>query len=352
MSYSIPSVAEILKNTSNGKHKFEVVSLFAGGGGSSTGYRMAGGKVLAINEFVPQAQETYKANYPDVHIISDDIRQISGAKILDLIGKKENELDLLDGSPPCSAFSMAGKRNKNWGKVKAYSSTKQANVEDLFFDFTRVLREIKPKTFIAENVAGLCYGKAKGYLNDILREMNDAGYIVKVKLIDALWLGVPQRRKRTIFVGIRKDLWLDKYKNRTHPRPHKKIVTLGEAFKGLKFTDQDRIETDETKYAVYKLLKTLVAGRQHYKRFNLVKLSPTDASYCITATSGTKGAARPMHWDNRALTIGETKRIMSVPDDFILTGTYGEKTERLGRMVAPFMMKEVSSNLQSLGVFK
>jgi DNA (cytosine-5)-methyltransferase 1 len=347
--YLIPTVKELLKSTEGGSHKFEVVSLFAGGGGSSTGYRMAGGKVLAINEFIPEAIATYQANWPTTKILPGDIRKLTGEDILKAIGKESGQVDILDGSPPCSAFSTAGSREKGWGKTKSYSDASQSNVEDLFFEYIRILRDIKPKVFVAENVSGLAKGVAKGYLNQILRELRVSGYTVTCKILDAKWLGVPQSRTRTIFVGIRNDLWRDSMKGKTHPAPQERVVTLEQAFKGLTFTDSDKAETDISKYSVYKLLQGLARGTAHKKRFSLHKNHPKKPSCCITATTGSKGAANPCHWDNRAFSVSEVKRIMSVPDDYALTGTYQQKVERLGRMVAPFMMKAVAEQILSLG---
>lgn len=348
--YKIQTVEELRKNTSSGNHKFEVVSLFAGGGGSSTGYRMAGGKILAINEFIPEAVNTYRANWPETKIISDDIRKTSAEDILNLIGRKSGELDLLDGSPPCSAFSTAGKMDKNWGKTKKYSDAIQSNVEDLFYEYIRILQGIKPKVFIAENVSGLVKGASKGYFNDIISKMRKAGYVVSCKVLDARWLGVPQRRARTIFVGIRADLWRDEYKGKLHPKPFLKQVTLAEAFNGLNFTDEDAKQTDISAYSVYLRLKKLAPGEADKNWFNLVKCSPVDVSYCVLATGGNIGAASIKHWDNRAFTISEVKRIMSVPDDYVLTGNFQQQYERLGRMVAPLMMKAVAENLLAIGV--
>lgn len=348
--YKIQTVQELRKSTLGGSHKFEVVSLFAGGGGSSTGYRMAGGKILAVNEFIPEAVDTYRANWPETEIISDDIRKISANDILTLIGKKPGELDLLDGSPPCSAFSTAGKMDKNWGKTKKYSDAVQSNVEDLFYEYIRILEGIKPKVFIAENVSGLVKGASKGYFNDIISKMRMAGYVVSCKVLDARWLGVPQRRARTIFVGVRADLWRDDYKGKMHPKPLQKQVTLEEAFTGLVFTDEDAKDTNISAYSVYSRLKKLAPGQEDKVRFNLKKCSPVDVSYCVLATGGNLGAASAKHWDNRAFTISEVKRIMSVPDDYVLTGNFQQQYERLGRMVAPLMMKAVAENLLSQGV--
>lgn len=149
--YIVPSVAEIKTAAACNKPKFEAVSLFAGGGGSSTGYRMAGGKILAINEFIPEAINTYQANWPDTIILPGDVRKLTPEHILAQIGKDKGQLDLLDGSPPCSAFSTAGAREKGWGKTKKYSDSEQKNVEDLFLNIYEFYagqcqRSLLPKT--------------------------------------------------------------------------------------------------------------------------------------------------------------------------------------------------------------
>lgn len=184
---------------------FNAVSTFSGCGGSSLGYKMAGFKVLWANEFIPAAQEVYRLNHPSTILDTRDIRQVQPQDILDAIGMKPGELDLFDGSPPCASFSTAGKREAGWGKVKAYSDTKQ-RTDDLFFEYARLLRGIQPKVFVAENVSGLVKGTAKGYFKLILEELKGCGYNVKAKVLDAQWLGVPQMRQRLIFVGVRHDL--------------------------------------------------------------------------------------------------------------------------------------------------
>lgn len=350
-NYIVPSVAEIKAAAALNKPKFEAVSLFAGGGGSSTGYRMAGGKILAINEFIPEAINTYRANWPDTIILPGDVRKLTPEHILSEIGKSKGELDLLDGSPPCSAFSTAGAREKGWGKTKKYSDSEQKNVEDLFFEYIRILQGVMPKVFVAENVAGLTKGTAKGYLNEILRELRNSGYQVSCKILDAKWLGVPQSRNRTIFVGVRNDLWRVDYKDNLHPKPSTKTICLEDAFAGLLFTDKDKQETDLSRFKVLSLLKTLKPGQTHDKAFTLVKASKYGQSPCIKATTGKIGARESYHWDNRAFSVAEIKRIMSVPDDYVLTGTYQQQVERLGRMVAPFMMRAVADNLCRIGVF-
>ena len=141
--YQVPSMESIRAMPWNG---FNAISTFSGGGGSSTGYRMAGFRVLWASEFIDAARDTYRANMAP-HTILDgrDIRQVKGSDILDAIKMQPGELDLFDGSPPCASFSTAGKRESGWGKVKKYSD-KEQRTDDLFFEFVRLIREVKPKT--------------------------------------------------------------------------------------------------------------------------------------------------------------------------------------------------------------
>ena len=163
---------------------FTVMSTFAGGGGSSTGYRLAGGKILAINEFVPEAQNTYRENYPNTTIVPGDIKKLTGTYLMEQANIGVSELDILDGSPPCSAFSVAGAmvqggHSKGFNQTKKYSDGKKIeNIEDLFFEFLRVAEYIKPKVIVGENVAGLTMGEAKDcllYTSPSPRDQRGAG---------------------------------------------------------------------------------------------------------------------------------------------------------------------------------
>jgi DNA (cytosine-5)-methyltransferase 1 len=117
-------------------------------------------------------------------------------------------LDILDGSPPCSSFSMAGNREDDWGKEKKFREGQSDQILDtLFFDFIDLAKRLQPKVIIAENVKGLLLGEAKGYVNKILQEFDKSGYFVRYDLLDASKMGVPQRRERVFFSAIRKDLY-------------------------------------------------------------------------------------------------------------------------------------------------
>jgi DNA (cytosine-5)-methyltransferase 1 len=212
LPYRVPSMGEIEATPWNGRR---VASLFAGCGGSSLGYRLAGFRVAWANEFIDAAADVYALNARAGTVIDRrDVRDLKPEDLLDAAGLAAGELDVLDGSPPCASFSTAGRRSLTWGKVRKYSDTTQRS-DDLFFEYARLLRGVKPKAFVAENVSGLVKGVSKGYFIEILRELKSCGYRVAVKLLDAQWLGVPQARLRAIFVGVREDLAVEP----RHPAP-------------------------------------------------------------------------------------------------------------------------------------
>lgn len=375
--YRVASMEEINAIAWNG---FNAISTFSGCGGSSLGYKMAGFKVLWASEFVPAAQETYRANHPGTILDTRDIRQVQPEEILGAIGLKAGELDLFDGSPPCASFSTAGKREAGWGKVKAYSDTKQ-RTDDLFFECARLVKGIQPKVFVAENVSGLVKGTAKGYFLEILQVLKDCGYNVKAKLLDAQWLGVPQMRQRVIFVGVRNDLgvapafpkplsyqytvrdaipWIVQVEeanglNSKGQNGHRMLDTEGVPFPTVQAQRHGRVaasclvevETDISRYAIGKLWDEIEPGEAHKKRFSLVKPSLTRPCNTIDTGSGKEGQmqsrAGVVHpTEKRKFSIAELKRICAFPDDFILTGTYAQQWERLGRAVPPVMMFHIA----------
>ena len=353
---------------------FNVLSTFAGGGGSSTGYRLAGGKILAINEFVPEAQNTYRENYPNTLIIPGDIKKLTGKDFMINTGLKPGELDLLDGSPPCSAFSMAGsvshgKGNTHadaFGKKKKYSDIEGVeNVEDLFFEFLRIADELKPKVIIGENVEGLTMGEAKEYFHKIQNTFEDIGYLVVADVLNASYFGVPQARKRTFFIAVREDVaekiginFMTMYQ--LYPEKNTKQTTLGEAINDVVNEDQEEIDLLLEKLgpqtAVGKTLakmpkdpdKVLTGMDYHDKghHFNLKRCSLRKPSPTITAMGNYPGVAGTCHpLEDRKFTIKELKRIMSLPEDFKLTGQHKQQSERIGRMVPPLMMKALAESV-------
>lgn len=349
--YKVPTMKEIEAIPWNG---FNVCSTFSGGGGSCLGYRMAGYRVLYANEFVEEACKTYKENHHSSFLDSRDIRTVTGRDILEKIGLEKGELDIFDGSPPCCAFSTAGKREAGWGKAREYSDGKKQVIDDLFFEYARLVNEIQPKVFIAENVSGLAKGKAKGYLKLIYNALKDNGYNVSVSVLNAKFFGVPQSRERTIFIGVRNDFNLEP----KYPKPRNQIVPLRTALAGLEQDEKQRshlIESERTKnrYNVLRKIpknpKKVTSGSKYANGsyFNLIRESMYEPCSTICASNGKESASGNCHpLEDRKFTIPELKRIMSIPDDFILTGTYPQQWERLGRMVPPLMMKAISETVR------
>lgn len=339
--YRVPTMAEIRALPPNG---FSVASLFSGTGGSSLGYRMAGFRVVYASEFVEAARDSYRAN-AEPHTIIDprDIRLVTPESILEAIGLDPGALDLLDGSPPCASFSTAGKRARYWGKVKKYSDRAQ-RTDDLFFEFVRILRGVRPKTFVAENVSGLVKGVAKGYFLEILKELKASGYRVAAKVLDAQWLGVPQARQRLIFVGVREDLGLDP----VHPRPLPYRYTIRDALDGLEHgSAYIEPETDISRFAIGREWAKIGPGGQSKKFFQLVRPSLDAPSPTVTASGGSGSIASVTHpTEKRKFSIAELRRICSFPDDFVLTGPYPQQWERLGRAVPPVMMRHIAETVR------
>ena len=350
--------------------KFTVISTFAGGGGSSTGYRLAGGDILLINEFVEAAIETYTANFPDTKVLVDDIKKYSSEDFLNMAGIKKGELDILDGSPPCSAFSISGSREKGWDKEKKYSDGKvQSAIEDLFYEFIRIAKGIQPKVIIAENVKGITFGKAIEKLNAFINEFEDIGYNVTYKVLNAADYGVPQGRERTIFICVRDDVCDDiglSFLNINSIFPNSTVnkhITMNQAIGDIENDEEevqmllDFVQGSYQKKFIEPLpfnpKKPTKPSDPQFRDwnpkgscFNMIRPSPDLPSPTLTQQGQKRGMSGVFHpAANRKLTIKECKRIMAFPEDFKLTGDFDQQVERLGRAVAPLMYKEVANSI-------
>ena len=350
--------------------KFTAISCFAGGGGSSTGYRLAGGDILLINEFVESAVETYTANFPDTKVLVDDIKEYTADDFLNMAGVAKGELDILDGSPPCSAFSVAGKREKGWGKEKNYSDgKKQVAIEDLFYEFIRIAEGVQPKVIVAENVKGITFGEAKPKLNSFVNEFERIGYNVTYKVLNGADYGVPQARERTIFICVRNDVadaigmsFLNIYN--IFPTPTvEKHISMREAISDIENDEEEvqmLLDFVEGSYQKKFIEPIPFNPKKHTKPsdpqfrewnpkascFNMIRPCPDMPSPTLTQQGQKRGMSGVFHPEaNRKLTIKECKRLMGFPEDFQLLGEFDQQVERLGRAVAPLMYKAVANSI-------
>lgn len=189
------------------KDKGKVFSCFACGGGSTMGYKLAGFDVIGCNEIDPKMMKCYIENHNPKYTFLEDIRKLLHRE--DLPEELYN-LDILDGSPPCSTFSISGSREDAWGKERKFREGQKSQILDtLFFDFIALAKRLQPKVVIAENVKGLLLGNAIDYVRRIYKDFETAGYYCQHFLLDASKMGVPQKRERVFFVCIRHDLGLN-----------------------------------------------------------------------------------------------------------------------------------------------
>jgi DNA (cytosine-5)-methyltransferase 1 len=191
------------------------------------GYKLAGFDVLGGVEIDPEMMAVYRANHNPKYSYLMGVQEFKKETNLP---KELYYLDILDGSPPCSSFSMAGSREDAWGKNKKFREG-QANqvLDDLFFEFIQIAKLLQPKIVVSENVKGLIQGNAKGYVEMIFKQFHEAGYDTQLFLLNAAKMGVPQKRERTFFISRRKDLNLPKLVLNFN----EKEILVKEAFKDL-----------------------------------------------------------------------------------------------------------------------
>lgn len=318
------------------KSGFRVVSLFAGCGGSSLGYKLAGGRVLLATDWERNATENYRLNHPDTIFLHRDIALLSGEEILSTTNLKPGELDILDGSPPCQGFSTVGKRRVHDPR----------NL--LFREYVRLLDAVQPKVLVMENVSGLVKGAMKQTFANILRSLKASGYQVEARLMNAKYYGVPQNRERVIFIGVRDDLGTPP----SHPKPQTRPVTVREAFANLSEC-KEYLVPKGTAAQLAECLKPGEVGSDIRKRFgakerdfSLKRLSWHRESFtiCKTVRSGQCGLLHPV--ENRFLSIAELKRIASFPDDYRFTGSIEDQWARIGNSVPPRMMQAIAEHIR------
>jgi len=374
---------------------FTYISFFAGGGGSSAGYKLAGGDCKFVNEFQQVAVDTYLANWPNTPHICGDIKNVTGQQIMEMIGIKEGELDLLDASPPCPPFSMSGTKQKGWGKEKTAYGMKQKNIEDLTWEVIRIAGEIKPKVIVCENVKGLTMEYASEHLQRMVNDFEAQGYTTVWKVLKGHEQGVPQKRERVFIVSVRNDVMDDigmpfMLLSGIFPEPEKEFATIGDAINDLKLNNENANEAIELcdamkKGAKYKWLKRLpknpdrvvsvgddVVGPWYDKviahRKKMGKTVPekkhsfyqsrrvpyNQASHTLSEQGLMTSLAVHLHpEEDRVFTTKESARIMTLPEDYKFTGTLNENLARIGLMVAPICMKYLADEIykQVLGPY-
>lgn len=315
-------------------HGSKVFGTFVCGGGSTMGYKLAGYDHIGGVEFTEHYSRVYKANHDPKHFYLEDIREFN--KRVDL-PKELYELDLLDGSPPCAAYSSSGARERLWGKKSEYEG-KQQRKDDLVFVYLNTIKKLMPKVFLLENVSGLIKGNAKAYAKAIVSKAKEIGYSVQLFHLNAASMGLPQIRSRVFFIGLRNDFKVPKLELRFDCP----IVGFGVTKKYWDDPDNENWQLEG--YAILKYWNETNIGETHVKRFNLAKPHPEKPCFTIMEKCHDPSAATVKHpFQPRGLNIKEVGLLSTFPLDYNFLDW--NPISVMGRSVLPCMMANISHQI-------
>jgi len=304
-----------------------VISTFAGCGGSSLGYKLAGFRELLAVEWDDNAVETFRLNFPGVPVYHGDIAKLTGAECMRLAGLSgPGVLDVLDGSPPCQGFSTAGKRKFDDPR------------NSLFREYARLLAELQPRVFVMENVTGMVKGAMKQAYLTIIQTLRGCGYRARGEVLNAMYFNVPQSRERVIIIGVRDDLGIEP----THPKPQTQPLTFRQATQDLWDQPADIPFNPQTMTA-QAMLKAK-QGEQDPKHFSTFRLwADRPANTLRKDFLGYLHYWHPVEF--RPLNLTEWARCGSFPDDFRWTDKKNA-CQRIGNSVPPNLMRAIAEHVR------
>ncbi len=362
--------------------KYKVIDLFAGVGGLSYGF--AHDKdfvILAANEILEPMAKAYSFNHPTVKMYNKDIKDFSIEDLSNDLDVKKGDIDIVVGGPPCQAYSTVGKRLIDDPRGK------------LFQEYFRIIKELKPKVFVFENVKGLLSMQGGSLVKQIIALFETEGYTVKMKLLNAADYGTPQMRERVIIVGSLLGSGFE-YPRPTHYNPElglpkdkalKPYVTLGEALGDLPSimpgglakeyasepqNDYQRLmregapelitdhEVPNNNPRLRALMEALPDGGSPADIPEELRPSSGFANcYCrlwwnkpsttITRNLGCPSSSRCVHpRDPRPLSTREGARLQGFPDSYIFYGNRGEKNLQIGNAVPTLLSKAIKNSVK------
>ena len=310
-------------------------STFSCGGGSTMGYKLAGYRMLGNVEIDPAINAIYKRNHHPLHNYQEDLRAFNRREDLP---ECLYELDVLDGSPPCNTFSMAGSREEAWSKPKQFREGQAfQTLDDLFFVFIDTVRKLKPKVAVAENVKGLIAGNAKGYVNQIVKEFRDIGYSVQIFLLNAADFRVPQARERVFVVANRMGYPKLRIQARGPPIRFGQVCTEhgGEAPPEMIAGLRKYVQPEDR--GLGDIMKRVV-GKNTYFTYRLVE----KGWICPTITASTRPIRK---WDWTYFTDEDIIRCSTFPEDYDFAGQ--DPLYICGMSVPPRLMEAVAGAIKS-----
>lgn len=338
-----------------------VIDLFCGCGGLSYGFESAGYKILLGIDNDAKALETFELNHKASKSICGDLTKITYDKDIKPI-INNNKIDIIIGGPPCQGMSISGPRQFDDPR------------NSLYLSYIRLVDEIRPKAFVIENVPGLV-GLFKGKIKDsIIEKLTEMGYNIQFKILCAADYGVPQNRRRVIFVGLKKGSFV-------YPEPIGKIVTCEMALSDLPTLEKNigdenakYLTSAENEYQILmrknsKIVKNHIAAQHSEKVRKTISLVPDGGNYkdlpdeyrnsrnfhvAWTRFASQKpaptidtGHRHHFHYKyNRVPTVRECARLQSFPDDFIFLGNKTQQFRQVGNAVPPLLAKNLAESLK------
>lgn len=328
--------------------EYNDVEFFAGAGGLALGLEMAGFNTLGAVEIDKYACQTLRKNRPEWNIIEDDIFKVAEQGIKNFIDTSK-EIDLVSGGYPCQAFSYAGMK-------KGLQDTRGT----LFYPFAKIIEELQPKMFLAENVKGLVNHDGGKTLETMLNAFSEIGYKVDWEVLNALNYDVAQKRERIVIVGIRNDL-VEKYNvSYKFPKPYGYKLTLKDVLKdvpkseGAKYPESKRKVLELVPPGGYwRDLPEDIAkeymGKSYYSsggRTGMARrLSWDEPSLTLTCSPAQKQTERCHPEETRPFTVREYARIQSFPDDWEFEGSMNNAYKQIGNAVPVNMAKAIGLSI-------
>lgn len=313
-----------------GDYMFNFIDLFSGAGGMTKGFSDMGFQHILSVEYDSKIAETYKYNFPNHQLIVDDIINIKNKDILSLVDNKE--IDVIVGGPPCQGFSLAGK----FGRTFMDDPRNQ-----LFKEYLRFVKILKPKLFIIENVARLVSHNKGETIKEIESAIKDLGYFVQYKILQTADYGIPQKRQRVIIVGSKNNEF-------NYPETQNSIMTIKGAIDDLpplKSGESSNIPNHNAmnhREEMLNKMKYVTDGGDRYQIPESIRPKTGDIRKYIKYDSSkpsitiTGDMRKVFHYSqNRALTARELARIQTFPDDFIFIGSSINIQQQIGNAVPP-----------------
>lgn len=319
------------------KNEYRVFGTFSCGGGSSMGFKLAGYHVLGGVEIDPRIASYYQNNLHPEIFYNLDVRDFN---------KKEDlpdelyHLDVLEGSPPCSTFSMAGSREDAWGKEKRFAEgQKLQTLDDLVFVYADTILKLQPKVFVLENVKGLIAGNARAYVRKVVQKLS-GDYRCQLFLLNGAKMGLPQARQRVFIIGIRNDL-----KDKVDPlvldfdeEPiYFKEICEGELTNNL--TEREQYLWEHRKPSDESMADT--ADRCGYGKTGFTTKYIHKGHVPKTITAG----SRNLCYDYpRTLSVNEVRKMSSFPSDYQCDEN--KFVWLMGMSVPPVMMAQIANQIR------